>query len=340
MRFKKRYGQHFLKFVPNSFKRLVKGFTLLQNHALILIETGPGGGILTYYVLDILKNKVQSFLKNNNINNIDNTNKTTNRYIVPRIFYRAVEVDKDLTFSIKSNELIDFQVIYNDILQVSISDLILQIIQQNNLWTSDKINVFLFGALPYNISKKIVLKQAYEFCLLNQELNSLCSGNDKKSVKYNVYNNFNISSLDGTFWYMLQKEVADSFLAVPPNATFISNSLRLYTKDLQLGEVLPSNKFYPKPKVESASIFGKYNKPVNSAKCHNCGQRQKIINFMHKFFIYRRKTIRKILRILRVKNIDKVINHLKGHLYILNKRPQELQIKDWQTLYDIIKGYR
>lgn len=96
----------------------------------------------------------------------------------------------------------------------------------------------VIGALPYNISKKIIHK------LLTQ-----------------------YSRRPSDIYVILQKEVAESYCSKPPNATLLSSTANIYCKKIEYLLTISSTDFRPIPKVDSALVqFVPKEPPENHAE--------------------------------------------------------------------------
>jgi len=161
-------------------------------------------------------------------------------------------------------------------------------------------NYKIIGSLPYNISKKIIRK--FLECESKPSLMS----------------------------FILQKEVAESYTAEPPKATFLSNYVKISGKT-KFHEVIPKESFNPIPKVNGAIISIKLSKK-------NIKNKKQLIKFLKLSFLLPRK---------------KLINNLKGIYHIdkelikkeferigiePNARASEVKFKQWVELFDYIKA--
>lgn len=125
---------------------------------------------------------------------------------------------------------------------------------------------------------------------------------------------------------MVQKEVADRFLAKPHTKSygFITVLLNYHYTMERIIEV-SKDKFYPKPKVDSTVI--KFTK-----KEEDQIDLQKFKKFLKEAFQFKRKTINN-----NIKSYDKskLENILKKHGYTLSNRAEDI---DYLTFIDIIKS--
>ena len=127
---------------------------------------------------------------------------------------------------------------------------------------------------------------------------------------------------------IIQKEVADNYLATAPKSTFLSNFVNIYS-DVTFIEDIPSYAFYPEPKVQSAIIcITKHEISVPDPK--------KLLSFIKLGYGNPRKML--------LNNLSKVINKTKDELTKLFKeikinpkaRPENLTLENWQSLYNKI----
>lgn len=164
----------------------------------------------------------------------------------------------------------------------------------------EKRDYKVIGSLPYNISKKII----------------------KKFFETNHKPSF-IS-------FILQKEVAENYTAVPPRATFLSNYAKVFSKATFI-KTVPKESFKPRPKVDGGIItFQMQNIQVKNYR--------KFISFLKSAFMMPRK---------------KLVNNLSG-IYRLDKdvlrrgfkkngidedaRASVLEFQQWIDLYKFIKS--
>ncbi|GAB4161077.1 MAG: 16S rRNA (adenine(1518)-N(6)/adenine(1519)-N(6)) -dimethyltransferase RsmA [Candidatus Dojkabacteria bacterium] len=135
----------------------------------------------------------------------------TSEFITRVAKMSAVEIDTELA-SYLTQTYPTLNLINKDLLELDLDQLPFK--------TSS--NLVVFGALPYNISKKII----------------------RKLVEYEGFK---------LGYFIIQKEVADKYTEFAPNANLLSLATQLYAKVTKLIELNPSN-FSPKPKVVSTFI--------------------------------------------------------------------------------------
>lgn len=188
--FKKEFGQNFLK--SGRFPQKLVTYLDIQPEDT-LIEIGPGEGVLSSLLV-----------------------KTGNKVI-------AIEIDYSLLPQLikRFDGSDNFNLINNDFLQVDLNS----ILEENH---SSGLIKFT-GSLPYNISKKIILK----------------------ILKFNLeQTRFKISKMA----FIVQDEVAIDYASKAPKASLLSNLTRLYA-ELKKEESIPKSQFYPTPKVNGGILL-------------------------------------------------------------------------------------
>lgn len=263
--FKKQYGQNFL--VGSRFAdELVDALDIADSDTVI--EIGPGDGMITNIIL--------------------NSNSC-------RIF--SIEVDYDLLPNLikRFSKFENFKLIHQDVLGLDLD----KFIEENNI----EGNIKIIGALPYNISKKIIDK----FLLASVEI---------KHAK--------ITRLA----FIIQEEVAKNYIAKAPNATFLSNYLNLFGSSRKLKSI-PAHKFYPMPKVNGAILQIDLNKKVQK-------DFRELSKFIKVGFTSPRKTLYRNLSNIkdyRAKNLAEIFAELKIKP---TARPAEVEFETWEKLFAIL----
>jgi 16S rRNA (adenine1518-N6/adenine1519-N6)-dimethyltransferase len=142
-------------------------------------------------------------------------------------------------------------------------------------------DTLFFGSLPYNVSKPIIRK-------------ILTSENFTKPA-----------------YFIIQKEVAEKYIAKEPKNNLLSLSTQLYATPKKIFNI-KSGSFRPKPKVESAFVRFTPNKQENIPEGFE--------SFLRKAFGSPRKTLRNNLK---TKNANP----------LLDKRPSELSLNEYLILF-------
>lgn len=227
-----------------------------------ILEIGPGDAALTEY---LIPNAGAVFLLE-----ID----------------QALYNDLVASFSSYTNT----QIINADILQFPIKEFLLK----------NKINKVV-GALPYNISKKII------------EL--ICGDVELKHIEC---------------VFVLQKEVAFNYAGLP-HTTFL-HELYKQLHEIELKEVIEKSKFYPVPKVDSAIIkFLPLEVNTTLAK-QFIPAYAKFLKFI--FLNPRKKLINNLKATYPQYNWPEVFEKLK---FSLNARVEELSTKDFISIFNFLK---
>ncbi|PIS13017.1 ribosomal RNA small subunit methyltransferase A [candidate division WWE3 bacterium CG09_land_8_20_14_0_10_39_24] len=121
---------------------------------------------------------------------------------------------------------------------------------------------------------------------------------------------------------IIQQEVAEKICASPPKASYLSNFVSLYGTAKIIKKIKPSS-FNPKPSVNSAVIHIEKNEAV----FHNLTLKM-WEKFLHKGFSQPRKML---------------VNIFKKEIFVKSDvspfaRAQELTLKDWEKIYNLIVG--
>lgn len=257
--FKKRFGQNFL--IDNVYTNLlVKSANVFRSD--LILEVGSGHGAVTERILKRCK----------------------------KVF--AVEIDDDFVELLKSrfkNYILKDQlkIIHEDILSLDISKII----------GDEKYKVI--GSLPYNISKKIIMK--------------FLESKDKPSIMS----------------FILQKEVAKNYTTVSPKATFLSNYAEIFSKATFIKSV-PKESFKPKPKVDGGIITFQMKK-------EHIEDYRKFIRFLKSSFMMPRKKL--VNNLSGIYRIDKIILKGIFREIGINEdaRASVLEFSQWVSLYEKIR---
>ncbi|MBE0573426.1 ribosomal RNA small subunit methyltransferase A [Candidatus Dojkabacteria bacterium] len=264
--FKKQFGQNFLKNTKYA-KTLVSELKLTPEDTIV--EIGPGDGAVTKFLLET-GCKVISF-----------------------------EVDYDLVPKLlkQFEKYSNFVLVHQDILQVDLPE----VLAQHNATQSIKVT----GALPYNISKKII-----DLCLrFNLE-------NDKYNIKICTF--------------IVQEEVAKDYVAAVPKASFLSNYAKIFAKVRKL-ESIPKYMFYPEPKVNGGILRFEIHENIST----NYAEINKLLRIG---FSNPRKTLNNNLKSSK-KFIEQNIQDSYANLSIKSTaRPAELTFEEWVALTESLNN--
>lgn len=202
----------------------------------------------------------------------------------------AIEVDYDLIPQLirKFGESEKFQLVNEDVLELDMS----------KLFNQAEKPLFVVGSLPYNISKQII------FRLVNSGL----------PIK--------------TMAFILQLEVAKEYAALAPEATFLSNWLRLFGEVRKL-QTIPASQFFPQPKVDGAILRLRMQREGMSNE-----QRIRLAELLRVGFNQPRKTLRNNLI-----SSDKWTGEQVDEVFTKSAlkptaRPAELPEETWMLLYE------
>lgn len=153
----------------------------------------------------------------------------------------------------------------------------------------------IIGSLPYNISKQII-KNFLE--LEKPRANELL--------------------------FVIQKEVAENYTALPPKSTYLANYAQLFA-DSKILMNINRKKFSPVPKVDSCLIQFKLKKPEENF--HKLNKFFRIL-----FSNPRKKILNNIRPLIENSQLNKFKSTVK-QIIDLNKRPAEVSFKEMKDLY-------
>jgi 16S rRNA (adenine1518-N6/adenine1519-N6)-dimethyltransferase len=132
----------------------------------------------------------------------------------------------------------------------------------------------------------------------------------------------------------VQREVAERLVATPrtKNYGITTIATQVYAK-CKIGLHIPPGAFFPAPKVQSSVVVLDFYKSMDETKL----DKREFLTFIKAAFSQRRKMLSNSLHTyLKMKNIDKATaEHLLGK-DTLTKRPEELNINEYITIYNII----
>ncbi|MFA5633931.1 MAG: 16S rRNA (adenine(1518)-N(6)/adenine(1519)-N(6))-dimethyltransferase RsmA [Candidatus Dojkabacteria bacterium] len=155
--------------------------------------------------------------------------------------------------------------------------------------------ILFFGSLPYNISKLII----------------------KKIVESEHFKN--------PAFFIIQKEVADKYIAENPNSNLLSLKTKIYADTERIFNISPDS-FRPKPKVDSSFIMFSPKEKIEDIDV------VQLKKFLQICFKQPRKTLKNNLKGA-YPNLSK--NNIKGSFEkLLTKRPQHLSLEEFLFLYN------
>ena len=294
----KKLGQNFLKKVPKQLIFDPKDYSF--NAPTLFIEIGCGPGIVTKEIL-----LAMARLGRTNVHFVGIEKDT-------RFFWHLHKLTEEVSAEVGWR--IPNVLIFNDVLQVDL----LRYLSRVGAYTAFNFNsgdwgIWFGGSLPYYVSKKII------------------DWTIQQSAKL-VQSGYNLLGREVRF--LVQKEVAQRYVSLPPNADFLSNYLRLFTEEgtgnPQIVKSVDKNMFYPAPQVDGAIL----RFVLDSAKLAEYKQRKALAGCIKRFYAFRRKTIGKILR-KHLKAATTAIADLPQEL--LSKRPEELTLEEWRQVCKIVK---
>ena len=150
-----------------------------------------------------------------------------------------------------------------------------------------------YGSLPYNISKPIIRK---------------------------ILNSFQFKT---SAYFIIQKEVAEKYIAKTPNSNILSLQTALYAKTKKLFDISKGS-FRPVPKVTSSFIKFTYS-PTEL----NIEDKKAFEGFLISCFTSPRKTLRN--------NIKQRLQNKNIQSELLSQRPQQLTLEQYFELFTLLK---
>lgn len=153
----------------------------------------------------------------------------------------------------------------------------------------------IYGSLPFNISKRIIMKFL--------ELEDFKPKN---------------------MLFIIQKEVAEDYVANPPHSTYLSVYSKLYSNCQKIFNIKKSS-FSPIPKVDASLIRFTLKKPSPDSRSKAA--------FFKQLFNKPRKTVLNNLRSF-TKSAETIEKLLTSRLKdLLSKRPEQLSFREMEDLY-------
>ncbi len=126
---------------------------------------------------------------------------------------------------------------------------------------------------------------------------------------------------------LMQKEVAKNIVAKPGQLNLLAISTQLYA-DAEIVTIVPSHKFYPAPKVDSAVVHITLHKKLK----YKIEDEKKLFRVLKACFAGKRKQLHNTLTNnlkLDKSEVDKVLQELKIEK---TARPQQLTLDQWLAL--------
>jgi 16S rRNA (adenine1518-N6/adenine1519-N6)-dimethyltransferase len=275
-RYKKEFGQHFLRQVPKELlfplDYLEKIQSLQVPTTIDILEIGPGSGVVT----EAVTTQLRPFTK------------LRINYTVVDIDLEALEATKERLQSLDLPQRINVNYVLKDILTYK-----LELAKNTDF-------LFIFGSLPYNISKKIV--------------------NASKQVSLEIPKS--VTMLPSRFVFQL--EVAEDYISNAPKAAYLGAELSLFAASRRITKKLPPGSFTPPPKVDSGILEIEWLR----AKDEDKPAIQLLSKFLRVGFSAKRKVVGSIFKKqLKKENITPTIAHL------LTMRAHELSIGEWKLIH-------
>lgn len=278
---KKQFGQHFLRQVPKELLfplDILETFQSLQKTAKIyILEIGPGSGVVTEAVCKQLLPFAHLLIT----------------YEVVDIDLEAIQTTTETIKNLDLPKRIKMLYTHEDVLKHKIESI-------------TKFDfVFIFGSLPYNVSKKIVNAAKH----ISMEL---------KTPTVMLPSRF-----------VIQLEVAEDYISKAPSAAFLGTDLALYSIYRKITKRLPPGSFFPPPKVDSAilEVGWKVIPPVEHEKT------TQISKIIRQGFIAKRKVIASVFKKrIKPEKLTPTIEQL------LHMRAHEVSLAEWELLNQVLSS--
>jgi 16S rRNA (adenine1518-N6/adenine1519-N6)-dimethyltransferase len=205
---------------------------------------------------------------------------------------------KKLTLIEIDNELVSFlEKKFSEAITGGKMEIINQDIMSLDL-TTNSLHPKVYGSLPYNISKRIIAK-------------FLEADNQPERMVF-----------------IVQKEVADDYVALPKDASFLSNYIRVFA-DVELKKIIPKSQFHPMPKVDGGILLIKPHGRIEQERG------RAISKFIFNGFRNKRKKLSRNLKSIYTQvEWIKVFEDLGLNP---NSRAQELQFETWIELFSVLE---
>lgn len=261
-KFKKHFGQNFLR--SNRFPEKMVGYLSISQTDTV-IEIGPGEGVVTNLL-------TQKDCKTISVE-VDYT-------LLPKLIKR---------FSEKEN----FNLVNEDFLQLDLT----QVLDKYN----SKQDVKFTGSLPYNISKKIILK----ILKFNFE-----------QTKYKVKK----------MAFIVQEEVAIDYASKPPKSSLLANLTNLYASVKKM-ESIPRSQFFPVPQVNGGILV---IEPKNKLPI-NISELEQLLKIS---YISPRKTLYNNLKSSRKWETKDILSIINSIGLSEKARASEVSSEQWEVLYE------
>ena len=259
---KKNYGQNFLKRVPRKFFKVLDDLHANTpagqgSDYLLVFEVGPGTGMITSRLLQRLEQLLDA-------------GKIRGFSVV------LIELDKDLVALLQDKfagyiQAGQVQIVNADAARFDYAQAVQDLTSQ--LSKVRGVTILTMGALPYNVSKRIIAK------ILT----------DAAGVLQLWQNKAGDISWHSTF--ITQHEVAKAYAA--EKGEFLGLFLRLYAQKVRILQVLKPDWFWPKPKVHSA-IFAFEHRNFADLDADVLNTLGKCIKYL---FAHPRKTLRQTIKL-------------------------------------------
>ncbi|WKZ31507.1 MAG: 16S rRNA (adenine(1518)-N(6)/adenine(1519)-N(6))-dimethyltransferase RsmA [Candidatus Dojkabacteria bacterium] len=197
---------------------------------------------------------------------------------------QVIAIEKDHQFEMVLSQIDNLEVLYQDILETDFHEILMK-------WELEAEKVVIFGSLPYNISKRII------------------ANNLRSSLIQNQY-------------YIIQKEVAEKYIANAPQNNILSLTSEVYSQCNKLFDISPGS-FNPPPKVTSSFIKFTLNA---TGEIHE--NAEELCKFISSSFSHPRKTLNNNL-----KNYSEEIHDKE----LLQMRPSQLTLDQYVELFNQLK---
>jgi len=276
---KKYLGQHFLRTVPKEMLFPIDYVEKLQSlqkpTSIKIVEIGPGNGVLTEAILK----QLHPF------------SKLHTHYEVIDIDMDAINATKQRINKMSLPQRFSFSFTHSDVLKVRL------------LKEKKEDYLYIFGSLPYNISKKIV---NWLILQLSQIENPTIAVPSR---------------------LLLQKEVAQSYISNAPTSTFLGTMLNIYSNKRRITKNLPPGAFYPPPNVQSSILEVEWKESIDKSHSKN----ELLIKTIRLGFNAKRKKVRSVLmKKIKKEKLTPTLEH------ILHMRAHEISSNEWELIHEAL----
>lgn len=214
-----------------------------------------------------------------------------------KVYLIEIDRDKEKALDKTLQNFDNYEILWQDAAKINWQELYKKIVKDTQKTESD-IHIKIIGSLPYNVAKLI------------------------------IYNFLTTDFIWDEASFFVQREVAENYTSQPPKAEFLSNFAQIYS-DVTFLFGIPSEHFYPQPKVKTGVIHFIPSKRFQEL------DRPAFNKFIKQGFEQPRKTLANNLKGTGVTGDDIEELGLQA-----TARPSELTIQQWAELFTKINKSR